>query len=924
MKCTGMVALCVVLALASTATAASADDKGVLVLDTSGYWRTVYVLKPPVVIHDDGRIETLPHPSADTPLPPEGWTQPDFDDTGWLRQRGPSLPNYDVLWWAPSRRQTGGVNLNAGSPAVAMLAIRGKFVVDQPEKVRGLKVSVTYRGGAILTVNGTEIARKHLSAGGENGTPERKDMGPLAEEYPREAYLYPDGNILLTTYQGYSKAKQKQVMDRYLLRNRTIADVPIPTKVLRKGVNVLALEVRRAPYDAMLLEKYKGLAAEHRDVRSLWDTCAMVGLRVSAEGPAGLVPNVARPTGLQVWNADVLVPDFDLDFGDPAEPLRPITIVGTRGGSFNGKVVVGSTGTIAGLRATVSDFKCTHGGAIPSGAVRVRYALPDGDETAAAARYTASVNRFDGLEETPLAEVPVRVKKHTGDSWPEPDAPEEVFGAVWPVWLTVKVPPDARPGDYEATLTLAAKDAESVRVPVHLKVHDFPMCAPHDFRTFCEIIQSPDSLALCYNLPMWSEEHFKLIEQSFRVIAAVGNKTVYVPLICHMNLGNAQSMVRWVPKPDGGYTYDFSVLDRYLDLYAKRCGKPEAVCIGVWEAFLEGGGLNQRRYARTELKDAFDKAKGLGPLITILDPATGEAKDLQLPLYTAGPKSNELWKPLLDELRARLEKRGWDKQMLLGYCHDEVPAKEVVTFFNELMPGVVWMRQAHSGGRALHGSPYGLKMFVWQVTFPEWPDAKYRHGWQKSDVLFPRDLRNGNPNTTLRLLGEMNIIGDQRGFGRLGADFWPVFKDRRGRATGTCATRYPKATWRALNINTAMLAPGKTGPLSTVRIEMIREGLQECEARIAVEEALLDAAKRKKLGDDLVRRCEAMLTDRTLTILQAMDSHMSSGFLKPSIHAWAWRWHPGQVGHRWFLHSGWQQRSDTLYALAADVERVLH
>ena len=911
------------LVLSSTGTTASADDRSVLVLDTSGYWRTFFVLKPPVVIDDDGHVAPLPHPSGDTPFPPASWTQPDFDDSGWVRQRGPSLPNHEVLWWGPSRQQTGGANLNSASPAVAMLAVRGKFIVDQPEKVRGLKISVTYRGGVIVRVNGTEIARKHLKPVAQNDTPERENAGPLAEKYPREAYLYADGNVLLTTYQGYGKAKQKAVMDRYLLRNRTITDVPVPTRLLRRGVNVLAIEVRRAPYDAILLEKFKGCNAEHRYVRSVWDTCAFVGCRVTADAPAGkpagLAPNVSRPKGFQVWNSDVLAPDFDLDFGDPAEPLRPITVVGTRGGSFNGKVVVGSTETIVGLRATVSDLKGTHGGAIPSGAVRVRYALPDGSETAAAARYLAVVNRFEGLEETPPAEVPVRVKKHGKKNWPDGDAPKEVFGAVVPVWLTVKVPTDARGGDYEGTLTVSAKGVAPVRAPVHLKVHAYRMCAPHDFRTFCELIQSPDSLALHYNVPMWSEEHFKLIERSFRAIAAVGNKTVYVPLICQMNLGNAQSMVRWVRKPGGGYTYDFSILERYLDLYAKHCGKPEAVGVGVWEAFLEGGTVNQRRYARAELKDAFDKAKGLGPLVTLLDADTGKTEDLQLPLYTAGPQSKTLWKPLLDALRARLKKRGWNEQMLLGYCHDELPSKEVVMFFKELAPGMAWMRQAHNGRRNLYGVPYGLKMYVWQIGYLEWPDTKYRHGWQRPEVMFPRCFRAWRPHATLRLLGEVNIIGDQRGFGRLGADFWPVFKDRRGRPVGTCATRYLKSNWRGLTINTSLLAPGKTGPLSTVHIEMIREGLQECEARITVEEALLDETARKKLDAGLVRRCEAMLIDRTLTTVIALKSHLSSGFVKGGHHAWGWRWHPGQVGHRWFLGSGWQQRSDTLYALAAEV-----
>jgi hypothetical protein len=106
-----------------------------------------------------------------------------------------------------------------------------------------------------------------------------------------------------------------------------------------------------------------------------------------------------------------------------------------------------------------------------------------------------------------------------------------------------------------------------------------------------------------------------------------------------------------------------------------------------------------------------------------------------------------------------------------------------------------------------------------------------------------------------------------------------------------------------------------------VRIEMIREGLQECEARIVVEEALGDEAKRQRLGHDLAKRCEAMLAERMLATEMGLQNHLSSGFAAEARHAW---WNsPGQTGYRWFLHSGWQKRSGELFALAGEVQRKL-
>ena len=862
-----------------------------------------------MVIHADGRIETLKHP-CETPNEPQGWQEPDFDDSTWSRVRGGPFPSVKSTWANVSRWNVGSVSLNASSPCLAMMALRGKFEVTDPAHAGRLKLSVSYRGGVIVYVNGKEVSRKHMRVG----------TGALAEKYPREAYVYPDGSLLDHNY-----TKAEKVKDRYMLRTRKLADVNVPASLLRRGTNVVAIEIHRAPYDAFLIERTEGKEkTPHKVHYHLWDTCNLVGFRMTADGTEGLVPNVVRPKGIQVWSTDVLAADFDLDFGDPTEPLHPIEIVGTCGGSFSGKVVVGSTEPIKGLRATVTPLTRRGGGGIAPGAVRIRYAVLGGGEMLSQGHYPAAASRFDGLEETAPAEVPVRVKSKVRDNWVTPGQPKPVFGAVQPMWMTVTVPPDARAGDYDGTLTLTAEGIEPVRVPVHLQILDWRLPAARDFRTFVEIIPSPDSLAIKYDVPPWSDAHFKLIERSLRLIGEVGNKTVYVPLICHTNLGNAQSMVRWVPKPGGGYTYDFSIMKRYLDLYEKHCGRPEAVCIGVWEAFLEGGTLRyarKGRYAATEIWEDFDKAKGLGPLVTLVEPNTGKTRDLQLPLYTKEEKSKLLWQPLLAELRARLRKRHLERQMLLGYCHDAEPAKEVVTFFRELMPGVPWLRQAHSRRHNLHGVPYALQMLVWSSNFLVYPDVNYRGGWKKAYVQFPRNHRNNWPITSFSLMAEMNVMSYQRGFGRLGGSFWPLFKDKRGRPRGSVATRYPKVRWRNLAIATSMLAPGKDGPISTVRLEMIREGVQECEARIFIEDVLGDENKRKQLDASLAGRCEAMLRERTAAVLQGTSPHSVCGFLKSRGADW-WNY-PSQVGMHWYLQSERSKRTRKLYALAAEVAKVI-
>jgi hypothetical protein len=225
----------------------------------------------------------------------------------------------------------------------------------------------------------------------------------------------------------------------------------------------------------------------------------------------------------------------------------------------------------------------------------------------------------------------------------------------------------------------------------------------------------------------------------------------------------------------------------------------------------------------------------------------------------------------------------------------------VVDMFRELAPDVGWWLGTHPYTTAIHGQPVSYLNDVWRAPQPRWPEQqanpKMIHheqhavlaktvggetrvcGWKLSQLraCFPRAGCNtirpwglGGPNVQYHLAVEAALVAGVRGFGRLGADFWAL---PMGKVKRNIIALYPETPWQALNMNNShsyILAPGKDGPLATIRLEMVRDGLQQAEARVFLEKLLTDEASRTKLGDPLARACQQVLDDRTRALLVAI------------------------------------------------------
>ncbi|KPL02445.1 MAG: hypothetical protein AMK75_02755 [Planctomycetes bacterium SM23_65] len=885
-----------------------AEGQPTVILDTAGPWRIHHTLAPPVVATDDGLKPILavdqPWLHEKTPEPPGGWTRSDFDDSTWLR---------------------GPARVACETHMVARLCLRGKFTVTDPAKVKDLRVTLGYYGGAIVYVNGKELKRGHLKPGEEG-------RQGLAEIYPESVYFF--GNIhdwdwmVSIRYQWEKK------------RIRILSDLSVPSKLLRKGVNVLAVEIiRAAENDVVLLPKVERYRRRKTLVDMNWPMCSIRRARLSARAPDGIVSNAVRPKGLQVWNSDLLATDFDHDFGDTTEPIRPISIIGCRNGSFSGKAAVGCDKPMRELRASVGPL--VGPGVIPAGSVRIRYGTPWGADADAMWRYLYPTTLLGALVESPPTVVNVSqpvMSQYYGLKVPDPIKP--VFGAVRSIWVTVDVPKHAAPGTYKATLSIRTKDEKPLRVPVHLTVEDWTLPDPDDYVTWVGLMQSVDTLALEYGLPLWSEKHWQLIAQSMKHLGRMGSRVLYIPLICHTNLGNKESMVRWIRKPDGTYNWDFRVFDRYLDTALTHMGRPKVVVLWVWDKFLyvRPEDAKTREYDKPGSREAKASARQKpyltkGPAVTLIDPATGKQKNDFLPAFRDG-ESKAIWKGFLEEACRRLSVRGVTDGVMLGTASDVVPRAETLVFFREIAPTLPWVAHSHGVLPSFfekQGGELGYYTTVFgRNVFPEYPDKGRHYGWKRPQLqayLLRNWGRNwdGFPITSWRHMAEVNITGEQRGVGHLGAEFWNVIKDKRGTRRGRIYLRYPEGNWRSNDICTALLAPGPDGPVATHRYEMLREGVQECEARIFIERALSDPAQCTKLGKDLARRCQDVLDERIRYMIKGMsDLKIDSSISGLATNAYSTWWNrPGIEGQKWFVASGWQERTRKLFSLAGEVARQL-
>ena len=152
------------------------------------------------------------------------------------------------------------------------------------------------------------------------------------------------------------------------------------------------------------------------------------------------------------------------------------------------------------------------------------------------------------------------------------------------VWIEIDIPEDFK-GDGKLKFSLFLASA-SVGDTANLVFDEQPPIAVNEFEI--EVIDValpeqttlytqwfyPDCLASYYNVEVWSERHWEIIEKHLKAYAERGRNMVYTPVLTPaLNVvppyyRNPAQLVQ-VTVNNGEYSFDFSYLDRWIDIMDK-------------------------------------------------------------------------------------------------------------------------------------------------------------------------------------------------------------------------------------------------------------------------------------------------------------------------------------------------------------------
>jgi hypothetical protein len=742
--------------------------------------------------------------------PDPRWHAPDFDDSEWGLASAP-FPEAINRWGSGSRAS------GAGS-----ILLRRSFRVQNPAAA-GLRLSLAYRGGVVVYLNGREIARGHIPAGDNV-------FDLAAEEYPREAYFTASGGPVSSPGEEIEDENLREHLTNHRLRR--IDELAFPAESLRTGVNVLAIQINEAPQP----DQHRFFEAQGWPrVRDQWSRCGLVEIRLTAAG--GVIAGRAELPAVLVRALNPLQ-DINEQTATAAahQPPAPLRLVGPRGGIASAPVVVLAAQPIAAPQVQITALSDGNGNRIEPGAVRLLYGSQHHRD-----RFGAT----DGFS---------RDTHHVLSATPSEPA------RLHSVWVQARIAGDAPPGRYAGRLVVAAGGASGA-VPVELVVGRYRLPGTGRFASHVGMLHNPDNTARRYGVERWSDAHFALLGQVFDHLASIGNDVLYVPLAMNNHLGSGQTLVRWVKRGER-YEVDLSVLRRYLRLYHERCGPPSVLGLYVWDVIMGERGNEQGSVS-----------------VTVVDGHSGAVSEQPAPWYGA-PGSDAFWRPAIDGVLRAAQELGWERDTVMwAVGHDAKPGARTTEFLDSIAPGLRWTVCSHARGYTPRdGRLRAGDIEVGYHELPWGPDIRPHDrgiigGWdgkflQSTIARFHFHSLSGTrrmPATYRTLVSSSIGTGRERAFrgvSRFQLDYWPVPRDDDRRAEASFTRLLRMGGWVNLMRNHEfLLAPGPAGPEPTVAFLQLREGVQEAEARIAIEQTLADPQRRARVHEQQLERAWAVIRE---------------------------------------------------------------
>ena len=238
---------------------------------------------------------------------------------------------------------------------------------------------------------------------------------------------------------------------------------------------------------------------------------------------------------------------------------RQLSLRAWRGEHVNAQALVAVPRQATQISFDITDFKCGNHKIASSQVTKyfVRYVMADGGFT------PCGEDKKKGLDSILVADRLSSSASLTVEG-----------NTTRPLWLDIHVPESAHPGIYRAQLNIRCND-QNFSLPIQLTVSKRILPKPKDWKFHLDLWQNPYAVARYYQVPLWSEEHFRLMRPMMESLANAGQKVITASIIQHpwnsQTEDPFESMVMKKRNLDGSWTYDYSVFDKWVS-FAMDCG----------------------------------------------------------------------------------------------------------------------------------------------------------------------------------------------------------------------------------------------------------------------------------------------------------------------------------------------------------------
>ncbi len=433
------------------------------------------------------------------------------------------------------------------------------------------------------------------------------------------------------------------------------------------------------------------------------------------------------------------------------------------------------------------------------------------------------------------------------------------------VWLTISVPRNAAAGDYQGALEIHA-GAQSKRLELTLHVFDFTLPGMTQGNFDLNIWQDPAAVARVAKVPLWSPEHWKLLEAYTRNLAAHGQKSISTSIVYDPWRSQTgfvyPSMVQWrfpgVYKAGEAskFQFDFSVFDRYVEMMMKAGIDKSIQCFSM----VDGPG-------HTSLCN-----------IGYTDTTTGK---LQVcPTHVGDAAYRDVWGAFLPALVRHLKQHDWLSRTYMGF--DEKPQAIMNGIFSVLKADAPELKISLSGGSSSEESAAAGDLVLYYGALRNRAAVRKLLEERRTvgTTTFYTACGTASPNTFIyspqwesRLLPWIAFQHGLAGYARWAYQSWPAD-----------VWKQPESRWHSGD--SFLVYPGKTGPIDSTRWELLRQGIQDYEALEMLKQKI--AVLRKTPGHaDTAQNLERRMMSavHSATYLNTCHGIPSPGLSRREVNA---------------------------------------